>query len=186
MGQADYSASFDEATHDLVVTEIVSQSLNVAGGLASAASATASALSAGPFGLWALAFAAMGLAGAGMSTHGIVQQSKFLGDVNDAIDVRSELQSTTEFSLELYDVNMSKHQESAKIVAQTAETGLENVELFTSAVSSGQPLSLTVGGGDSGQSVGGNQEDPTQTLSTNTGGFGSLTGTQEPKKSLFM
>ena len=90
-GITEFAAGFDKKTRDLCIAQAVTQGLNAAIGIAGAATAIALQTLSG--GLTA-AFAAMGLTGAGLSTWGVVEQSKFAKDLKGELDIRTNTQDT--------------------------------------------------------------------------------------------
>ena len=142
LGQAEFAATFDQATRNLCIVQAASQALNVVSG---GYNATMAAMT-GP---WGWAFAAMGAAGAGMSAHGVVEQSKFAIDIKNEIDVREGLQAMVNQSLESYSLNISK-QVVAHEVASAANT-LENTERFGEALVQSEGMTVQVTPEDSTQ-----------------------------------
>ena len=99
----------------------------------------AMALGTGP---WGWVFAAMGFAGAGMSVHGVIEQSKFAIDIKEEIGVRENLQSEVNKSLESYSLNIGK-QAFAQEIAETANT-LDNTERFGEALTVSENMNVQV------------------------------------------
>lgn len=102
VGMTDFIAQFDETTRNLCITEATMQSLNVVSGAISGAQA----LATGP---WGWAFAAMAFAGVGMSTHGVIEQSKFAIDLKGVIDLRKDTQGDIEATTSSYYSALDKY-----------------------------------------------------------------------------
>ena len=135
LGQAEFAASFDEATKNLCALQIASQTLNiVSGGISAGLAATT-----GP---WGWAFAAMGVAGVGMSTHGVIEQSKFHIGIKEEIDIRTGLQNTVTQSLGIYDMNIDKQAVSSDIAASA--NSLEGIEQFEQALANAESVTIEV------------------------------------------
>lgn len=120
IGQADFAASFDEATRNLAIVEAITQGLNVASGGYNAVKA----FMTGP---WGIAFGVMGLAGAGMSLHGVIEQSTFANHIKDEIGVREKLQTSIGEALKQYDFSVAKQDQS---LLNLDDVGLEGTELY--------------------------------------------------------
>ena len=120
IGQADFAASFDEATRNLAIVEAITQGLNVASGGYNAVKA----FMTGP---WGIAFGVMGLAGAGMSLHGVIEQSTFANHTKDEIGVREKLQTSIGEALKQYDFSVAKQDQS---LLNLDDVGLEGTELY--------------------------------------------------------
>lgn len=135
LGQAEFAATFDQATRNLCIVQAASQALNVVSGGVNGALA----IGTGP---WGWVFAAMGFAGAGMSVHGVIEQSKFAINIKEEIDVRENLQSMVGKSLESYSLNISK-QVVAQQVAESTNT-LENTERFGEALTTSESINVQV------------------------------------------
>ena len=89
---AKYAESFDEGTKERSVIEVTAQSTNVAAG--SIAIGLLSVAASIPIvGGFFAPFLAMAAAGTGMSTLGVGQQSKFIHDINDELEIRNEIQA---------------------------------------------------------------------------------------------
>lgn len=131
LGQAEFAASFDQVTRNLCIVQAASQALNVVSGSVNGALA----IGTGP---WGWPFAAMGFAGAGMSTHGVIEQSIFANNIKEEIDIRENLQAKVNEALESYSLNISK-QVVAEEVALAANT-LENTERFDEALTQSENI----------------------------------------------
>lgn len=139
MGEHDFAAGFDESTRNLCITEAATQSLNVVAGIISGTAATIAG--AVPFGWWALAFAAMGFAGAGMSAHGVVQQSKFAIDIKDEVNVRENLNTSIGTSMKVIDENVGRVDSNLTLVGGIS---LEGAEQFSEAAQESAGMSIEV------------------------------------------
>lgn len=102
-----YAESFDKATRTMAIVEAASQGLNVASGTKSSVQAFKLAASGSwAFGAtsWAYALGAVGAAGAAMSAKGVVDQAKYIKDINGEIDVRESLQSLNTETQEMQEI----------------------------------------------------------------------------------
>lgn len=179
-GFTDYAASFDKATHDNAVLQIVAQSLNVASGTYAAIEAGIYAASGSwAFGAtaWAWAFMAMAIAGAGMSAHGVVEQGIIASDVNKEIDVRENTEGQIETTMIDYENKLSNMITQGDIVneglGELNEFQQENVVLENVPTSSSENKT---GAGDSSAPV---------TTKSSSNPFGSNEDNQNNKKNPF-
>ena len=140
IGQADFAASFDEATRNLAIAQVAMQSANAVAGTSGAIAAMV--MGSSPFTFWTLAFATMGFTGAGLSISGVVEQSNFAKDIKEEIGVRENLQNKANQSLESYNLNLSK-MVFANEVAAAANT-LENTERFETALAQSEGVNVQV------------------------------------------
>lgn len=140
LGQADFAASFDEATKNLAIAQIAMQSANAVAGTSGAIAAMV--MSSSPFTFWTLAFAAMGFTGAGLSISGVIEQTKFKRGIEEEIGIRENLQAEVNESLNLYSLNINKMVVSEE-VAKKANT-LENTERFEEALAQSESMTVQV------------------------------------------
>lgn len=111
---ADYAETFDEDTHGATTLESVAQGVNAAMGYAAAANLTfhPGLILTG----YGEVLRGLALAGAGMSTHGTIEQATFAKDIGEEIDVRTITQTDGESGLEEVEV-VTKNVEDNIILA---------------------------------------------------------------------
>jgi hypothetical protein len=118
-GIADFTESFDQATRNSAILTATAQSANVAMGLLFGAIALAQSVKGVAIDFVCLALSAAGFAGAGMSAHGVVEQSKFAHNIGKEIEVRENTQDLVVETYDYYDGKLSSFDEHLTVVSET-------------------------------------------------------------------
>lgn len=103
---AEISESFDEATKESCNVEKIAQSTNAASGLLNGTLAT---FAAALFRPWLAVAAAAGFTGAGLSSAGAAEQTKFEKEIDHTIKVRKDLQDLTHTGKTNLDLSIEKY-----------------------------------------------------------------------------
>jgi len=113
---ANYAETFDEKSMSSATLEAVGQGVNAAMGFTAAAALTFKSplLSLTPYGQ---ILRGLALAGAGMSTHGTIEQAIFAKDIGDEINVRKNVQANGESAVE-----------EVEGTTEAVEEGIENTQ----------------------------------------------------------
>lgn len=118
-GIADFTESFDKATRNSAILTATAQSANVTMGLVFGAIALAQSFKGPAIDFVCLALSAAGFAGAGMSAHGVVEQSKFAHNIGKEIEVRENTQDLVVETYDYYDGKLSSFDEHLTVVSET-------------------------------------------------------------------
>lgn len=118
-GVADFTESFDQATRSSAILTASVQSANAAMGTIFGAIALSLAFKGPIIDPLCLALAAMGFAGAGMSTHGVVEQSKFANNIKKEIEIREGTQDLVSETYDYYDGKLTSFDEHLTVVSET-------------------------------------------------------------------
>jgi len=117
---ANYAETFDEASKDSATLEAVAQGLNAAMGFGAAAALTFKSplLSLTPYGQ---VLRGLALAGAGMSTHGAIEQGVWASDIGDEIDVRKDIQQNAEADIAEVELGTEAVDDSVSVADEIIE-----------------------------------------------------------------